>query len=155
MDESLFSRDFTRLRNQLVRESDAITAQSTGGNQYWQDESDWLCTFEFLPTDDPEARGSDIIGYLFGYTNLTNTRSFALVGDPDANAYELLFSFSSSRGDSSTGSVTKSARQKTGLEIRVPLHQRRATSRRFRRKVGNEIAFYFAGIESNLPDDSS
>jgi hypothetical protein len=29
------------------------------------------------------------------------------------------------------------------------------TSRRFRRKVGNEIAFYFAGIESNLPDDSS
>ncbi|MGA8618123.1 MAG: hypothetical protein WB660_06325 [Candidatus Sulfotelmatobacter sp.] len=29
---------------------------------------------------------------------LTNTRSLALVGDPDANAYELLFSFSSSEG---------------------------------------------------------
>ena len=27
---------------------------------------------------------------------MTNTRSLALVGDPDANAYELLFSFSSS-----------------------------------------------------------
>ena len=53
---------------------------------------------EFLPTDDPAARifASDIIGYLFGYADMTNTRSLALVGDPDANAYELLFSFSSS-----------------------------------------------------------
>jgi hypothetical protein len=50
-----------------------------------------------LPTDDPEARlyGADIIGYLVGYANLTNTRSLALLGDPDAGAYELLFSFSS------------------------------------------------------------
>src|ERR1035438_4506233 len=30
-----------------------------------------------------------------GYANLTNTRSLALLGDPDAGAYELLFSFSS------------------------------------------------------------
>jgi hypothetical protein len=66
---------------------------------YWQDEVDWLCTVEFLPTDDPEARmfASDIIGYLFGYAHLTNTRSLALVGDPEANAYELLFFFSSSQ----------------------------------------------------------
>jgi hypothetical protein len=58
---------------------------------YWQDEKDWLCTIEFLPTDDPEARlyGADIIGYLVGYANLTNTRSLALLGDPDAGAYEL------------------------------------------------------------------
>jgi hypothetical protein len=65
---------------------------------YWQDEKDWLCTVEFLPTHDPEARmfASDIIGYLFGYAHPTNTRSLALVGDPEANAYELLFSFSSS-----------------------------------------------------------
>jgi hypothetical protein len=57
---------------------------------YWQDETDWLCTVEFLPTDDPEARtfASDIIGFLFGYAHLTNTRSLARVGDPDANAYE-------------------------------------------------------------------
>jgi hypothetical protein len=50
-----------------------------------------------LPTDDPEARlyGADIIGYMVGYANLTNTRSLALLGDPDAGAYELLFSFSS------------------------------------------------------------
>ena len=64
---------------------------------YWQDEKDWLCTVEFLPTDYPEAwlYGADIIGYLVGYANLTNTRSLALLGDPDAGAYELLFSFSS------------------------------------------------------------
>ena len=64
---------------------------------YWQDEKEWLCIVEFLPTDDPEARlfAGDIIGYLVGYANLTNTRSLALLGDPDASAYELLFSFSS------------------------------------------------------------
>ena len=61
---------------------------------YWQDEKDWLCIVEFLPTDNPDARlfAGDIIGYLVGYANLTNTR---LLGDPDASAYELLFSFSS------------------------------------------------------------
>ena len=64
---------------------------------YWDDEKDWLCTVEFLPRDDPEARSfsAEIIGYLFGYAHLTNTRSLALLGDPDAHAYELLFSFSS------------------------------------------------------------
>jgi hypothetical protein len=64
---------------------------------YWQDEKDWLCIVEFLPTDNPEARlfAADIIGYFVGYANLTNTRSLALLGDPDASAYELLFSFSS------------------------------------------------------------
>ena len=34
-------------------------------------------------------------GTLVGYANLTNTRSLALLGEPDAGAYELLFSFSS------------------------------------------------------------
>ena len=64
---------------------------------YWQNEKDWLCIVEFLPTANPEARlfAADIIGYLVGYANLTNTRSLALLGDPDASAYELLFSFSS------------------------------------------------------------
>jgi hypothetical protein len=33
---------------------------------YWQDEKDWLCIVEFLPTDNPEAWlfAADIIGYL-------------------------------------------------------------------------------------------
>ena len=64
---------------------------------FWQDEDDWLCTIEFLPGDDPEGRlfGADIVGYLVGYAQLTNTRVLALIGDSDAYAYELLFSFSS------------------------------------------------------------
>lgn len=64
---------------------------------YWQNEDDWLCTIEFLPGDDPESRlfGADIVGHLVGYAQLTNTRVLALIGDPDASAYELLFSFSS------------------------------------------------------------
>lgn len=44
-----------------------------------------------------EARlfAAELIGYLLGYANLTNTRSLALLGDSDVSAYELLFSFSS------------------------------------------------------------
>jgi hypothetical protein len=63
---------------------------------YRQGEDDWLCTVEFLPSNDPEGRvfAADIIGYLFGYAQLTNARALALVGDPEAGAYELLFSFS-------------------------------------------------------------
>ena len=39
---------------------------------YWQDEDDWLCTVEFLPSDDLEGRvfAADIVGYLFGYRPL-------------------------------------------------------------------------------------
>jgi hypothetical protein len=64
---------------------------------YWQDEKDRLCIVESLPTDNPEARlfAADIIGWLVGYANLTNARSLVLLGDPDASAYEFLFSFSS------------------------------------------------------------
>jgi hypothetical protein len=51
-----------------------------------------------LPSDDLEDRpySAGIIGYLFGYAHLTNTRTLALLGDPDASAYELPFSFSTS-----------------------------------------------------------
>jgi hypothetical protein len=62
---------------------------------YWQEEGDWVCTVEFLPSDDLEGRmfAADIVGYLFGYAQLTNTHALALVGDPEVGAYELLFSF--------------------------------------------------------------
>lgn len=61
---------------------------------------DWLCTVEFIPEDNGEARlfATEIIGHLFCYAQATNTRALALVGDADANAYELLFSFASSEG---------------------------------------------------------
>jgi hypothetical protein len=50
-----------------------------------------------LPSDDPEPRLfiADIIGYLCGYAHLTNKRPLALLGDAEANGYELLFSFAS------------------------------------------------------------
>ena len=62
---------------------------------YWQDEKDWLCIVEFLPTDNPEARlfAADIIGYLVGYANLTNTRSLALLGDPTPELTSFYFPF--------------------------------------------------------------
>jgi hypothetical protein len=62
---------------------------------YWQKEDNWLCTVEFLPSDDPEGRvfAADIVGYLFGYAQMTNARALALVGDPEAVSYELLFPF--------------------------------------------------------------
>ena len=64
---------------------------------YWLDEKDWLCIIEFLPRDDEEQRayGAEVIGYLLGYSQMTDTRMLALLGDPEAQAYELLFSFRS------------------------------------------------------------
>ena len=55
---------------------------------HWLDEKDWLCIVEFLPTDDPTAWpfAADIIGHLVGYANLTNARTLAILGDPDACA---------------------------------------------------------------------
>ena len=67
---------------------------------HWIDEPDWLCAVEFLNDEDPEGRdlAADAIGYLLGYAHLTDTRSLALLGDPDMMAYEILFSFSSPSG---------------------------------------------------------
>ena len=61
---------------------------------------DWLCTVEFIPEDNGEARlfVTEIIGTSVGYAQATNARALALVGNADANAYELLFSFASSEG---------------------------------------------------------
>ena len=64
---------------------------------FWRDEQDWIVLIEFLPRDDDEdrARGAESIGYMLAYAQMTDTRMVALVGDPNADAYELLFSFSS------------------------------------------------------------
>ena len=55
---------------------------------------DWLCTVEFIPEDDEEARlfATEIIGHVFGFAQATNTRALALVSDADANVNESLFS---------------------------------------------------------------
>jgi hypothetical protein len=67
---------------------------------YWLDEKDWLCTLEFLSPEDSGTRasGAEDIGYLLAYAWLTDTRVLALIGDPDAEVYEILFSFSSLPG---------------------------------------------------------
>lgn len=64
---------------------------------YWQDEDDWIVLIEFLPRHDAEdrARGTDAIAYMLAFAQMTDTRMVALIGDPEADAYELLFSFSS------------------------------------------------------------
>jgi hypothetical protein len=93
---------------------------------FWQDEKDWLCIVEFLPTDNPEARlfAVEIIGYLVGYANLPNTRSLVLLGDPDASAYELLFSFSSPEEKNEFLNLVRSNEEMgkaTSLSLRRPL----------------------------------
>ena len=52
---------------------------------------------EFLHRDDKEdrARGTQAIGHMLAFAQMTDTRMLALVGDPKEDAYELLFSFSS------------------------------------------------------------
>ena len=64
---------------------------------HWINEPDWLCAVEFLNDEDTEGQdiAAETIGYLLGYAQLTNTRSLALIGDPEMMAYEILFSFPS------------------------------------------------------------
>lgn len=64
---------------------------------YWNDENDWIVLIEFLPKDDVEDRtqAAERIGYMLAYAQMTDTRMLALLGDPQADAYELLFSFNS------------------------------------------------------------
>jgi hypothetical protein len=63
---------------------------------YWQDEKDSLCTGDSCPGMIRKlvCIPRTFIGYLVGYADLSNTRALALLGDPDARAYEPLFSFS-------------------------------------------------------------
>jgi len=63
---------------------------------FWRNEDDWIVLIEFLRSDDEDrARGAEAIGYMLAFAQMTDTRMLALVGDPKADAYGLLFSFSS------------------------------------------------------------
>ncbi len=64
---------------------------------FWGNENDWIVVIEFLRRNDHGdlARGTEAIGYMLAFAQMTNTRMLALVGDPQMDAYELLFSFSS------------------------------------------------------------
>ena len=66
----------------------------------WINEPDWLCAVEFLNDADQESRdlAADTIGYLLGYSQLTNTRSLALIGDPESDGIrDFVFIFFSGR----------------------------------------------------------
>jgi hypothetical protein len=75
----------------------SINLNANDDKPHWVQEGDWLCTLQFLPSDDFEQRSFDIddLGHLLGYALLTDTRVLALLGDPAAEAYEILFSFCS------------------------------------------------------------
>lgn len=64
---------------------------------YWTEELDWIALVTFLPRHRPDAlaRATESIGHLLAYSQMTDTRMLALLGDPHGDAYELLFSFSS------------------------------------------------------------
>src|SRR5882757_8138936 len=64
---------------------------------YWRNEDDWIVLIEFLSKDDEKdrERGAEAIGYMLAFSQMTDTRMLALLGDPKGDAYELLFSFSS------------------------------------------------------------
>jgi hypothetical protein len=93
-----------------------MQADSRDIEPYWIDEPDWLCTIEFLPTD-AVARGigAEAIGCLFGYAQLTDTRMLALIGDADAQAYELLASMIASIG------VSLTRRQRPNFTVAIRL----------------------------------
>jgi hypothetical protein len=51
------------LENGVFNETESMNRQHEI-EPYWQDEDDWLCTVEFLPSNDPEGRvfAADIVG---------------------------------------------------------------------------------------------
>jgi len=86
----------TGVRHKVGREL-PLLGQMTQFEEPWLEETDWLVLIEFLRRDDDEdrARGAEAIGYMLACAQMTDTRMLALVGDPEADAYELLFSFNS------------------------------------------------------------
>lgn len=65
----------------------------------WSQEKDWIVLVEFLPRHDAETRAAvtEAIGHMLAYSQMTDTRMLALLRDSEANAYEILFSFNSSK----------------------------------------------------------
>lgn len=63
----------------------------------WLTETDWLVMVEILPRSDEDARerGAKAIGTMLAYSRMTDTRMLALAGDPEADKFKLLFSFTS------------------------------------------------------------
>ncbi len=69
---------------------------------YWTEELDWIVLVTFLPRHRPDAlaRATEGIGHMLAYSQMTDTRMLALLGDPHGDAYEFLFSFCSPKSKS-------------------------------------------------------
>ena len=90
----------TGQRSNPISRRNLNDCRSYTAEPHWINEPDWLCAVEFLNDDDPESRdfAADTIGYLLGYSQLTNTRSLALIGDPEYDGVrDFVFIFFSGR----------------------------------------------------------
>jgi hypothetical protein len=91
---------------------------------YWTEELDWIVLVTFLPRQRPDAlaRATEGIGHMLAYSQMTDTRMLALLGDPHGDAYELLFSFSSPKNKAEFFHLLQSNRKTTfeDEEILVP-----------------------------------
>lgn len=90
----------------------------------WAEENYWIVLVSFLPRHHPEVltRATEAIGYMLAYAQITDTRMLALSGDPQGDAYELLFSFSSPKNKAEFLHLLQSNRKTTfeDEEILVP-----------------------------------
>jgi hypothetical protein len=55
---------------------------------YWNEKNHWIVLIEFLPRHDVEdrTRTTEAIGHMLAYSQMTDTRMLALIGDPEADA---------------------------------------------------------------------
>jgi hypothetical protein len=81
----------------MSRKSNNPSKQRPSAPPPWSEEKDWIVLVEFLPRHNAEDRVlvTEAIGHMLAYAQMTDTRMVALLGDPEADAYELLFSFNS------------------------------------------------------------
>lgn len=81
----------------MSRKSNNSSKQRQSIPPPWSEEKDWIVPVEFLPRHDAEDRAivTEAIGHMLTYAQMTDTRMVALLGDPEADAYEFLFSFNS------------------------------------------------------------
>jgi hypothetical protein len=64
----------------------------------WSEDRDWLVAIVMVPDDELEENRRlelDWLGRVFAYSQVTNSRMLAQVGDPDVTAYEIWVSFDS------------------------------------------------------------
>jgi hypothetical protein len=126
---------------------------------YWRDEDDWIVLIEFLRRDDDEdrARGTEAIGYMFAYAQMTDTRMLALIGDPEGDAYELLFSFSSPENKADFLLLLRSndATDCEDEEILVPPRDEILTAQPIARVLPEDVMIQVTAIAAMLFDRGS